>query len=89
MCENVNNYNDAVSLATEQSHQLSALEARINLLRDELDLLEQKKGSSCNMDFVRSKVVNAEENVKNIVDGSRRGTFDSHASLGHSVDQFL
>lgn len=47
--------------AAEQSRQVRLLEARIGLLQDELDSLNQKKLTSCDMNAVSQKVADAKE----------------------------
>lgn len=65
------------------------LESRSRLLKNELDSLKRKVSMGCDMDIAGRKVANADGKVNILVNGLRRDTFDSYASIQHNVDQTL
>lgn len=58
-------------------------------MKNELDLLKQKKLTGCHTEVVSRKVVTAKSDLNGSVDESSWGTFRSYASILHNVDQSL
>lgn len=81
MGEIVETRDDATNSATEQSRQSRMLEAHVDLSKNELDLLKQKESTSCDMEVVGRKAMNANGDKNEMVGGFRRDTFCSYASL--------
>lgn len=75
------------SSATKKSRQSRFLDARIDLLKDELDSIKWKKSTGCNMKVMRRKSANANGKLNSLVDDLRRDIYYLYARLRHSVDQ--
>lgn len=63
------------------------LEDRVDLLKNELDLLKQKAPTGCNMDVVRRNVADYKLDVKELDGGLRRKTSSSYARTLRNIGQ--
>lgn len=54
-----------------------------------MDSLKRKESTGCDTKIVSRKVADAKGDKKSLVDGLRRDTFDSYASVRNSLDYSL
>lgn len=80
---------DATSFTNTQGRQARVPKARIVFSKDELDSLKRKEPAGFDMEVVGRKIADANGKASNLVEGLRRDTFDSYASIRHDGDQKL
>lgn len=80
---------DAIGLVEDQSRVSKMLEARIEVLTNELDWLKREEITGCDMEIVCRKVVDVNGKINDLGYGLHYGTFGLYASMQHSVGQSL
>lgn len=81
---------DAASgFAAEQSCQVRMLKARIGVLKHELDSLEQKTSTDCDLEGESCKVVDAKDDINCSADGFCRETLHSYVNIRRNFDRLL